>query len=78
LRHKLIYYLAKHGGYMSAAQLAQRIDSTPKRVRVTVGQLRDQIVSRFNVPGMDLIQSRDTGSYRADTITLRVPKGYTP
>lgn len=78
IRHKLIYYLAKHGGYMSAAQLAKRIDSNPKRVRVTVGQLRDQIVTRFNVPGTDLIQSRDTGSYRAETITLRVPKGYTP
>lgn len=78
LRHKLIYYLAKHGGYMSAAQLAEKVDSNPKRVRTTIGQLRGQVTDRFNVPGMDLVQSRDTGSYRAGTITLRVPKGYTP
>lgn len=78
LRHKLIYYLAKHGGHMSAAQLVEKVDSNPKRIRTTVGQLRDQVTDRFNVPGMDLVQSRDTGSYRAGTITLRVPKGYTP
>lgn len=78
LRHKLIYYLAKHGGFMSAAQLAKKLDSNPKRIRITVGQLRDQIIKRFNVPGADLIQSKDTGSYQAGTITLRVPKGYTP
>lgn len=78
LRHKLIYYLAKHRGYMSAAQLAEKLDSNPKRIRTTVGQLRDQVASRFNVPGADLIQSKDTGSYKAGTVTLRVPKGYTP
>ncbi len=74
LRHKLIYYLAKHGGYMSAAQLAKKIDSNPKRIRITVGQLRDQVKKRFGVPGTDLIQN----PYRAGSITLRVPKGYTP
>ncbi|MFA6407521.1 MAG: hypothetical protein WCV80_02335 [Candidatus Paceibacterota bacterium] len=78
LRHKLIYYLAKHEGYMSAAQLAKKIGSSPVKVRKTVGQIRDQIIDRFNVPGADLIYSRDTGSYRADTVTVRVPKGYTP
>lgn len=78
IRHKLIYYLAKHGGYMSAAQLAEKLDSNPKRIRTTVGQLRDQVVSRFKVSGSDLIQSKETGSYQAGTITLRVPKGYTP
>lgn len=78
LRHKLIYYLAKHGGYMSAAQLAKKIDSNPKRIRTTVGQLREKINERFNVSGTDLIQSKDTGSYCANTVTLRVPKGYTP
>jgi biotin operon repressor len=78
LRHKLIYYLAKHGGYMSAAQLAKKVGSSPVKIRKTVAQLRDQIVDRFDAPGTDLIHSRDTGSYRAGTITLRVPKGYTP
>lgn len=78
LRHKLIYYLAKHGGYMSAAQLAKKLDSNPKRVRTTVGQLRDKVNERFGVPGNDLIQSRDTGSYCANTVFLKVPKGYTP
>lgn len=78
LRHKLIYYLAKDGGYMSAVQLADKLSSTPKRIRTTVGQLRDQIVDRFKVSGTDLIQSGETGSYKATTITLRVPKGYTP
>lgn len=78
LRHKLIYYLAKHGRYMSAAQLAEKIGTTPKRVRTTVGQLRDKVDERFNVPGMDLIQSRDTGSYCASSVQLKVPKGYTP
>ncbi len=78
LRHKLVYYLAKSGKHMSAAQLAEKLDSNPKRIRTTVGQLRDQVTSRFNVPGADLIQSKDTGSYKAGTVTLRVPKGYTP
>ncbi len=78
LRHKLIYYLAKDGGYMSAAQLAEKVNSTPKRIRTTVGQLRDKINERFGVPGTDLIQSRDTGSYCAGSIFLKVPKGYTP
>ena len=78
LRHKLIYYLAKHKGYMSAARLAEKLDSNPKRIRTTVGQLRYQVASRFNVPGADLIQSKETGSYQAGKITLRVPKGYTP
>ena len=78
LRHKLIYYLAKDGGYMSAAQLAEKVNSTPKRIRTTVGQLRDKINVRFDIPGIDLIQSRDTGSYCAGSIFLKVPKGYTP
>lgn len=78
LRHKLIYYLAKCGGYMSAAKLAKKIDSNPKRVRTTVGQLRDKVKERFDVAGTDLIQSRDTGAYRACSIHLKVPKGYTP
>lgn len=78
LRHKLIYYLSKHGGYMSAAQIAKRVDSNPKTIRKTVGQLRDMVIERFNVPGTDLIQSKDTGSYCASSILLRVPKGYTP
>lgn len=78
LRHKVIYYLAKHEGYMSAARLAEKLDSNPKRIRTTVGQLRDQVVSRFKVSGSDLIQSKETGSYQASTITLQVPKGYTP
>ena len=78
LRHKVIYYLAKHKGFMSAAQLAEKLNSNPKRIRTTVGQLRDQVVSRFKVSGSDLIQSKETGSYQAGTVTLRVPKGYTP
>ncbi len=78
IRHKLIYYLAKNGGYMYAAQLAKKVGSNPTRIRKTVDQLRDQVIDRFNVPGTDLIQNLDTGSYRAGTITLRVPKGYTP
>lgn len=78
LRHKLIYYLAKHGGYMSAKQLAEKVDSSPKRIRTTVGQLRDKVNERFDVSGIDLVQSGDTGSYRASSIFLRVPKGYTP
>lgn len=78
LRHRLIYYLAKYGGYMSATQLAKKVDSSPKRIRTTVGQLRDKVQKQFDVSGTDLIQSRDTGSYCAGTVTLRVPKGYTP
>ena len=78
LRHKLIYYLAKHGGYMSAKQLAEKVGSSPKRIRTTVGQLRDKVNERFDVSGIDLVQSGDTGSYRASSIFLRVPKGYTP
>jgi hypothetical protein len=78
LRHKLVYYLAKHGGYMSAAQLAEKLDSNPKRIRTTVGQLRDKVEKQFDVSGTDLIQNRATGSYCASTVTLRVPKGYTP
>ncbi len=78
LRHKLIYYLAKQGGYMSAAQLAKKLDSNPKRIRTTVGQLRDKVNERFSVLGSDLIQSKDTGSYCASSVLLKVPKGYTP
>lgn len=81
LRHKVIYYLAKQeksDGYMSAAQLAEKLHSNSKRVRKTVDQLRAQVVRRFKVSGADLIQSKETGSYKADTVTLRVPKGYTP
>lgn len=78
LRHKLIFYLAKDGSYISAAQLAEKVHSTPKRIRTTVGQIRDKVHERFNVPGTDLIQSKDTGSYCAGTVHLKVPKGYTP
>ncbi|MBU0750346.1 hypothetical protein KKH15_02410 [Patescibacteria group bacterium] len=78
IRHKTVYYLAKHGGYMSAAKIGEKVGSNPKRIRTTVGQLRKKIGEQFGVPGTDLIQSRDTGSYCAGKILLRVPKGYTP
>jgi hypothetical protein len=78
IRHKVIFYLAKNKDWMSADALAKLIKTDAKRIRTTVGQIRKFVEKKFEVSGYDLIQSREDGGYRANTIILKTAKGYSP
>lgn len=70
-RYQLLYLLAKENGYIATKELAEKLNVPAPIVRKRIGEIRNIIAKKWELPREALFESDNTSGYRVTNVTLK-------
>lgn len=70
-RYQLLFLLAKENKYIATKELAEKLNVAAPIVRKRIGEIRNIIAKKWELPREALFESDNTSGYRVTNVTLR-------
>lgn len=70
-RYQLLHLLAKESDYIATKELAEKLNISAPTVRKRIGEIRNIIAKKWELPREALFESDNTSGYRVTNVTLK-------